>query len=149
MLLLVLVLLVVVLLMVLLLLMVLVLLLVLLLLVLVLLVLVVVLLVLLVQVLLLMLLLLVLLLVLLPVLLEASRGPWRASWGHLGEHRSKEEGPSISPPPPSGAQKIASWSPLGALFEGLGVLLGLFGGVLGPSWGPLGRLSIKGVGVPI
>ena len=30
--------------------------------------------------------------------------------------------------------------PLGALLEGLGVLLGLLGGVLGPSWGPLGAL---------
>ena len=28
--------------------------------------------------------------------------------------------------------------PLGALLEGLGVLLGLFWGVLGPSWGSLG-----------
>jgi len=79
----------------------------------------------------------------LGALLGPSWEPWRASWGHLGGHRSKEGGslmlvPPLGPSkPPLGALLEPSWGALGRSWGRLGGLLGPSWGLLGPSWGHL------------
>eukprot|EP00959_Pyramimonas_sp_CCMP1952_P303843 6358526-Pyramimonas_sp.AAC.1 len=60
--------------------------------------------------------------------------PWKASWCHLGKHRSNDGGSSISAP-----SQEPSKSPFGAF-------LGLFGRVLELSWGSFKSLGGRVVG---